>query len=311
MCRGGAVPGLLFRARRARHDRRGAASGSRRGASPRRLAAARGSDRTRIIGIKELWTVDFLPALARWFPTARFLVLERDPRAVIASLAAMATRDPTQKAHAVSYARHWRKAVALTRRFAGERDLAPRLMRVGYETLIAESQPTLDAICRFIGVDFDTAMLRIGEAVDRTNGRSWRGNSSFASETSGIDQAAANRWRTTLPESARVGAEFLCAPEMRLAGYAPMAPSPGELTRSVIAWIAAENRDPGSWRSDSGDLAAELGFELLRHNLLLASDPEAPIDLVRRCFLFEATYHALRDAAGLQDRGERRRKAMP
>ncbi len=39
------------------------------------------------------------PALARLFPEARFIVIHRDPRAVVASLLAMGRKDPTQKAH--------------------------------------------------------------------------------------------------------------------------------------------------------------------------------------------------------------------
>ena len=75
--------------------------------------------------------------LARAFPDARIIVIERDPRAILASLAAMAERDVTQAAHVVSYLRHWRKNVVLARRFERDPALEGRLLRLAYEELAA------------------------------------------------------------------------------------------------------------------------------------------------------------------------------
>lgn len=52
-------------------------------------ARACGKHDLAVAGIKELWTVEFALPLARAFPDARFLIIHRDPRAVVASLVAM------------------------------------------------------------------------------------------------------------------------------------------------------------------------------------------------------------------------------
>src|SRR5262249_31113823 len=54
------------------------------------------------VGIKEVWMVDFYPVLARAYPDARFVVLLRDPRAVVASMLALREQDESQGAHVLS-----------------------------------------------------------------------------------------------------------------------------------------------------------------------------------------------------------------
>jgi hypothetical protein len=55
-----------------------------------------GGGALRYVGFKEVWTIEFIPALARAFPDARFIIIERDPRALPASVSAMARRDPAR-----------------------------------------------------------------------------------------------------------------------------------------------------------------------------------------------------------------------
>jgi hypothetical protein len=241
-----------------------------------------GGSSLRYAGVKEVWTIEFIPALARAFPNARFIIIERDPRAILASISAMARRDPSQAAHPISYLRHWRKNVVLARHFERAPELAGRLDLIKYEQLAAKPKEGIDAICRTLGLQFDSAMLTLEEATDHLTGGRWRGNSSYQAESGRITDASIARWREELPPAAITAVDFYCGPEMQLAGYAVS----GKLTGSdeVVRYTVAAGTEPGKWRSDTGDLVADLGLEALRHHLL-ASPGDIPPDLARRCFL--------------------------
>jgi hypothetical protein len=137
-------------------------------------------------------------------------------------------------------------------------------------------------------------MLRLEEAPDRVSGGRWKGNSSYDTSSGRITAASIERWRNVLSPAAIATVEFFCGPEMRWAGYLPAgdtAPTP-----DVIDYVLAADAAPGKWRSDSGDVVADLGLELLRHRLL-EGDAGVPTELARRCFLLPAAADALRAMA--------------
>lgn len=233
-------------------------------------------------GVKEVWTIEFIPTLARAFPDARFIVIERDPRAILASISAMARRDPSQAAHAISYLRHWRKNVVLARHFQRAAELAGRLDLVKYEQLAARPEEGAETICRSLGLASAPAMLALEEATDRVTGGRWQGNSSYHGDSGRITDASIARWRQELPPEAISAVDFYCGPEMQLAGYPLSGPSMGNA--EVVRYAATADAEPGKWRSDAGDLVADLGLEALRHDLL-AWPGAIPPGLARRCFL--------------------------
>ena len=241
-----------------------------------------GGSALRYAGVKEVWTIEFIPALARALPDARFIIIERDLRAILASVSAMARRDSTQTAHAISYLRHWRKNVVLARHFARAPELAGRLELLKYERLADRPKEGADAICRTLGLPFDPAMLALEEVVDGVTGGRWQGNSSYHTESGRITDASIERWRKELSPAAIAAVDFYCGPEMQLAGYA-LSGQPTD-SAEVVRYTVAASAEPGSWRSDTGDLVADLGLESLRHHLLDRSG-DIPLELARRCFL--------------------------
>src|ERR1700730_3170758 len=126
-------------------------------------------------GSKEVWATDFIPLLARALPDARFILMRRDPRAVLASLIAMRRADPSQAAHTISYMRHWRKEVALGHVFAGDASLRDRLLVIRYEELAAAGEASAKQLCDFLDLPFDERMLSPVAA----DGAVSSGNSSF------------------------------------------------------------------------------------------------------------------------------------
>lgn len=234
-------------------------------------------------GSKEVWVLEFAPLLRRLFPDAQFIFIERDPRAVIASLLALACEDPTQAAHVPSYLRHWRKQVALARQFERDAGMAGCFHCVSYERLATTPEDTAIDLCRVLGIEFREEMLRL-------SADGWYGNSSFKHQSRDIYTVTVDRWKSVLPRQLIETADFICGPEMLLTPYRPLKRPQLE---HVLECLTVAARQPGSWRSDSGDLLWDFGGELVRMTLA-HSDQAHESGLIRRCFLFEETYAAIR-----------------
>lgn len=246
---------------------------------------AEGKPAARWVGCKEVWIFDFVPMLARAFADARFYAIERDPRAIIASLLAMAERDPTQAAHTPSYMRHWRKSIALSRAFEADPQLRGRFRPVAYENLVANSLAEAGRLCAELELDYDPAMLSLSD-------RGWSGNSSYAGGKD-IYASSVEEWRRRLPDDARRAVEYLCRPEMALTPYrCDEPPAPQE---EVARYLAHAGEGAISWRSGPGDAAAELEGEVSRHRLLGAPG-EPDTEQARRAFLFTDTFHSIQRA---------------
>lgn len=239
------------------------------------------------VGAKELWVLDFVPLLRCSFPEARFYALQRDPRAIVASLIAMSERDSSQAAHVPSYMRHWRKSVAVARYLQDDPEIAEQFRVVSYESLVAEPEIEARRLCQELEIDFSSEMLDL-------SADGWKGNSSYDHGGRNVYATSADRWRSDLSSDVLRTADFLCGPEMLLTEYRPVGPS--GLGSDVAGYIQECGRNPGSWRSDSSDLFGDLGGEVLREHLL-REEGAWDRDLVRRCFLFEETYSAIRSAA--------------
>ncbi len=239
-------------------------------------------------GIKEVWVSDFLPALAHAMPDARFLLIERDPRGVLASLIGLARKDPSQAAHLVSYLRHWRKLAALARHFSSLPELSSRVHVVAYEKLAQNPAAVIGQVAAFLDLQADAAMLR----PQSINGCARASNTSFDASDP-ISTQSIEQWRSTLSADELALTDALCGPEMRLSGYTPVSAANADAPSVRRAWVQADLQ-PGSWRSDSGDLDFDLSHEILRYQLLTKPAAETDTALVRRCFLFEDTYRLLR-----------------
>jgi hypothetical protein len=255
------------------------------------VAAAR-SARDGWVGCKEVWVVELFRSIARACPDARFVLVHRDPRAVLASLLALAAVDPTQRAHPLSYARHWRKAVAFGEHYGRDPLFAGRLCTVRYEDVVADPAAAALELSAFLDLEYDDAMLGRDGFVDRARGGVWRGNSSYTDAQPGVADDRVDRWRTSLDPRALALVELVCGPELALAGYEPGADDPDEDV--VLAYLEEVDRNAGSWRSDLGDPRRDLECERARRRLL--SDDGADTAAARRAFLFEEVFAAARSA---------------
>jgi hypothetical protein len=256
------------------------------------VAEARNAPAEGWVGIKEVWTIEFCAALSRAYPGARFIVIMRDPRAVIASMHKLAEKDASQRAHTLSYLRHWRKCAAFCIHYGSDPQLRGRLHVVRYENLVADRSRSAREVCDFLEVDWEPRMMDEGGLWDPATQSVWRGNSSYGS-LRGIDTAPVEKWRATLDPAAAALADLVCGPEMRLFGYEPSSHAPD--STALLEFLLRDDAECHSWRSDLQDIQQDFGFELFRAALAGAQhimDQRA----LRRSFLFPSVSKAVAGA---------------
>jgi hypothetical protein len=255
---------------------------------------SQGAASQRWCGTKEVWTTEFIPLFARAMPRARFIVIRRDPRSILASLIAMMRGDQTQAAHTISYMRHWRKEAAVLDTLATDAALHRRVLTVQYESIAGFPERAARDICAFLELPFDPAML-MPTAAD---GSVSRGNSSFG-DMAGIADSSVARWRRVLDDDTVRAIECHCGPEMRAEGYQPVNVWPVFPDAAVQGVAARAHANPGSWRSDSGDAEADLTHECVRWDMLASRSAFSEAES-RRHFLFASFFEKLRAAASPQ-----------
>lgn len=275
-------------------DVEGATAGTLLSGFLRDVAAARGVPRGGLVGVKEVWAADLVPAFLRAHPDARALLVRRDPRAVLASNLAMARHDAAQVAHPLSVLRHWRKQEAVAALLAAHPELRGRVMVVDFEALLTDPVAGTEALAGFLGLD-DAAVLRDPERILDASGRPFVANTSFTADRAGIAPEAAERWRGRLPHERALMTDAVCAPELAVCGYCAVEPGDDTPDAALGRLVADDHARAWSWRSDLGDPAADLSVERARRAMWAA--PEAttpPADRLRPLFLFPAAWRRLR-----------------
>jgi hypothetical protein len=255
------------------------------------IARARAAAGLGVVGVKDLWIADLFPALARGYPEARFLLIFRDPRDVVASALGFLPIDPTQVGHVLSMLRHWRKAAALAAIYASHPDLAGRFLAIRYEDVVDRPEAELRRVCALLGIAWDPATIAAASFKDYNSGGAWRGNSTFEPAFDKISRSPVGRWRGKIAPAVTALVELVCGAEMRACGYALEAPQAAD--SEILDFLRADGARTLSWRSDTGSPETALALERARRAAL--DDPGA-VD-ARAMFLFPETRDALRGGA--------------
>lgn len=161
-------------------------------------------------------------SLASAFPTARFLMIWRDPRAVSASMAEVeqSNRNPTEAAAI------WRRYSKAMRRSRAK--LPGRCLEVRYEALVAEPEQELSRICSFLDLPYEAALLDYPERPYKKGG--WQTDQTGLLPQVGRIEA----WRTSLTSEQVSHVEMASGREMSRMGYVPEA--------SALERVSAELR---------------------------------------------------------------------
>lgn len=156
------------------------------------------------------------PKLAELFPDALFVHVVRDGRDVVASLLERAWTDPRsgrplpQCANAAGAAKYWLQLAQVG--ISAEHALRGRIMRLSYEDLVLQPEPTLRQLTDFLGAPFSEEMLsfhRRSIALEGMEQDSARGLKQP------LNASSVGRWRRDLDAAAL--AEVLAGAEPMLA----------------------------------------------------------------------------------------------
>lgn len=260
------------------------------------IADVRKAQDRKWVGIKDAWVLEFFAPLARAYPEAKFLIILRDPRAIINSMLGIVSTDPTQVAHVQSYARHWRKYAALTLHYQKSPLFANRLFMLTHESMLQEPEKKTRELCDFFEVKFSPEMLDTNNYYDFSTGKVWQGNSSFETVTSGISTHRGERWREKLNPAIVKLVDMMCETDMQCMGFKPCYPDAEQNYNEISDYWIRTNSDFCNWRSDFDDPQRDLGFELFRREMLKVATVPTDAKLIRRSFLFEDVYSHLRAA---------------
>jgi hypothetical protein len=150
-----------------------------------------------------------IEALSEAFPNARFLILRRDPRAVVASW----HKTTWSKRTSTEVSEKWRRYSQALRHAC--RSLPGRCLELRYEELVSDPTALLKTICDFLGTAFDPRMLFYHER-------------NASSRDEGVDNeltfeppnpSRIDAWRAETPARELRRIEAICGHEMVVYGY--------------------------------------------------------------------------------------------
>lgn len=165
--------------------------------------------------------------LQRLFPRAQFIHVIRDARDVCLSLSKVGWHGSMFK----DWARHWSEAVEAgitSGRWLGRE----QYMEVQYEHLVRHSADELRRICEFLGVPFESGMLRYHETATRIIAPWERHLHRRTSQPP--DSGKVEKWRTELSRLQVLSVEAMAAGTMRKLGQERQFRGPARV--ACIAW---------------------------------------------------------------------------
>jgi len=143
----------------------------------------------------------YIPTIASLFPTASFVCLTRDPRAVTRSWHYM----PGDQGNSFNSAIRWSWYASLTRRYSKQRF---RILEILYEDLVDSPDSFIEDVCRFLDLPFEKCMVSYRLDPDPTFNlvrELWKKMNLHP-----IDLALKDRWKEGLSHADVVVVDTLC-----------------------------------------------------------------------------------------------------
>lgn len=258
-----------------------------------------GTGNERVTATKEVWSTEFVPALAETFPECKFVLVVRDPRAVAASN----NVNQGRRYPWTFLARQWRKIAILSWVYDTDEELCDRVHVLRYEDLVESPRETATDMCEFLDLPLDEDILDPSNFVDG-RGEQWLQNTSYDDGGASFNTESIDKWQDTLDDRTISFLEQCCYPAMTRFGYEFSSSCRFGLTDELLLdppvvkpeemadWIRSyyPNRSVLSVQS-------ELGTEYVRQRMLLCDDeihdtfdPET----IRSYFLNQQYFDAIR-----------------
>jgi len=150
----------------------------------------------------------YFEKIMSWWPKAKFIHLNRDPRDNFASYHRKHS-EWTASFFSENWVRSTKKGLSNLKK-AGD----DHYWMLRYEDLVTRPEETIRKLCAFLSID-DHATLRI----PTRNGEAWRGNSMFAEQFEQVSTAPIGRWKVDLDLQSVFIIQKICGEVMRELGY--------------------------------------------------------------------------------------------
>ena len=209
------------------------------------------------VGIKEVWTNEFSPHFLKSFKFSKVILINRDPRAVVASNFSTKTR----RYPFLFLCRQWRKLADLSFKF---KKLYPKnVLVLKFEDIVSNPVSTSKKICSFLEIPYFESISNIKELKDGSN-NSWTQNSSYNISERKFNQKSLEKWKEILNPNQIKYIEALCINNMDSLGYEPcFSTNKEEMINSINSFIE-EERGIAEWirKYNYSDYEAEKCFEI-------------------------------------------------
>jgi len=190
------------------------------------------------VAFKEVWAIEFYPAMKRSFPSLKCIAIVRDPRAIVASK--NATGEPYPY---IFMGRQWRKIAHITKYLNDKYD---DVLLLRYEDIVSKPDIIIPKICSFLGVQYTDKLLDPSQYLDGRN-RPWHRNTSYRDiNSNNINMNSVERWRKDLSRDEILSVEVFTHDWMKRFGYKP------ENSQESVESVAVEQ-----YRSHSEDEVAQ------------------------------------------------------
>lgn len=256
------------------------------------IADAYGNEKSRMIGMKHVWTDEFVPHVLKSFPDAKAIHIVRDPRAICAS-----KNCSSQKYPWLFLIRQWRKSATFTwMHNRVEFELSNRIMQIRYEDLVSNPEKLIREMCEFIEIDFHPNLTDPTSFVNG-DGKPWKQNSLHFEGKQKFNTESISKWRSSLTAREKQFIEALCCNEMKLFDYQPDEWKGGPVTDELIRDHQRVKPDEmAKWiipyRFDDGEYSDEMNLEKVRSRVLWESRNPEIVDK-ERFALFSEMFNAL------------------
>ena len=245
-----------------------------------------------IIGFNENWSIEFFPALARAFPSAKFIIYIRDLRASLASHIKLKEKNPDSKmsiALMMSFSRAWRKHIALAIKYMNSPLFEGRIKIVQYEELVRTPISVVPSLCKFLGIEYMESMLDTDNFKMGTGG-TWKVNSNHAdAPPSGIFTDSINKWVHTIPSGLLALSELVAGLELKKLNYNPISDNIDSNNRESFQYHVHDASTCLGWRNDSGNCLVDISLEHYRNKCLTQLD-FCPSNFCKELFLTPELY---------------------
>lgn len=209
------------------------------------------------IGFKEVWTNEFSTHFLKSFKFSKVILINRDPRAVVASN--FSTK--TKRYPFLFLCRQWRKLSDLSFKF---KSLYPNnILVLKFEDIVSNPFNTSKEICTFLDIPYYDSLSNIKEFKDGSN-NNWTQNSSYNISERKFNQKSLEKWKEILNPNQIKYIETLCKHNMYSLGYEPyFSMNNEEMINSINSFIE-EDRGMAKWicKYNYFDYEAEKDFEI-------------------------------------------------